>query len=324
MKNSITLFLLLVAGSCHAQSNITAAEYFIDTDPGIGNATAVAVTPAAEVDFSFQVPLSGLPQGTHALHARVINEEGRWSLYARRQFLIQNITPDQQITAIEYFFSEDPGLGNATAVDLVPAADYAQTIAIEIPESLDPGLHVLHIRARQTSGRWSAYTRRLFYVSDFPGQVNIVAAEYFIDSDPGPGEATPLEVTPGNVLDALYDIALPESLAPGEHVLHIRVLNELGNWSHDTPRIFNIDLSFGTDEVGFDFNVYPNPSSGWIVIDTGQRSLDRLILIDIKGVILLDQKQPSNNFDISSYPKGTYLLQLFSDKHALSKRIVLQ
>lgn len=257
MKNSIWILLLLLTGYCHAQSNVTAAEYFIDSDPGIGNATAVALTPGAEVNFSFPVPLSSLPEGTHALHARVINDQGRWSLYARRQFLIQNILPDQQITAIEYFFGEDPGIGNAIAIDLVPTAEYVQTIAIDIPQSLEPGLHVLHIRARQTSGMWSPYARRMFYVSDFPGLVDIVAAEYFIDSDPGLGEATPLDVTPGNVLDAIYDITLPESLAPGDHVLHIRVQNELGNWSHDKPRMFNIDLSFGISAFDFSFMCIP-------------------------------------------------------------------
>lgn len=318
------MMLILLGGYCNAQSNITAAEYFIDADPGIGNATSVALSPATEVNLSFQVPVAGLPEGTHALHARVLNAQGRWSLYARRQFLIQNIMPDQQITAVEYFFGTDPGPGNAIAVDLVPSADYAQTIAIDIPQSLEPGLHVLYIRARQTSGRWSPYARRLFYVNDFPGLVNVVAAEYFIDSDPGIGEATPLDVTPGNVLDALYDITLPESLVPGDHVLHIRVQNELGNWSHDTPRTFSIDVTFGTSEMDAIFNVYPNPSAGVLNIDIGDKQLYRLRLIDLKGVVVMERVMPSKVLDISNQPGGVYLLQLFSDGYAASKRIVLQ
>ena len=46
--------------------NITAAEYFIDTDPGIGNATAISV--AAAVNISNVTPainVTGLSNGVH-------------------------------------------------------------------------------------------------------------------------------------------------------------------------------------------------------------------------------------------------------------------
>lgn len=59
-------------------------------------------------------------------------------------------------------------------------------------------------------------------------------------------------------------------------------------------------------------------------IDTGAKQLDRLRLIDLKGMVLMDQKLPSKTLDISMQPLGVYLLQLYSGDYAVSKRIVIQ
>ena len=52
-----------------AQPNITVAEYFIDTDPGFGNATSISITTPLPniVDKTFSVSVGALAQGLHSL-----------------------------------------------------------------------------------------------------------------------------------------------------------------------------------------------------------------------------------------------------------------
>ncbi|RYD91184.1 MAG: hypothetical protein EOP54_22845, partial [Sphingobacteriales bacterium] len=48
--------------------NVTAAEYFVDADPGIGAATAIVVTPALNVNnLSASINVNGLSTGVHRL-----------------------------------------------------------------------------------------------------------------------------------------------------------------------------------------------------------------------------------------------------------------
>lgn len=67
---------------------LTAAEYFIDNDPGFGNASPIAFAPATEIDISRLLPVSGITGGTHRFFARVQNAAGNWSISQRDTFAL--------------------------------------------------------------------------------------------------------------------------------------------------------------------------------------------------------------------------------------------
>jgi hypothetical protein len=70
-----------------APQNIIAAEYFIDTDPGYGNATAIALTPGVNiVNTAFNASTAGLSNGVHRIFIRTRNNEGRWSIVVIQDF----------------------------------------------------------------------------------------------------------------------------------------------------------------------------------------------------------------------------------------------
>src|SRR5438045_1699703 len=102
--------ILLWSGKMHAQSKqqVTAVQYFFDTDPGTGiqgNGGIVAVTPTSNLNqlFNFTIPGS-LTQGIHALYVRAKDEYGRWSIAERRDFYVAQLTQaTQQVTAVQYF-----------------------------------------------------------------------------------------------------------------------------------------------------------------------------------------------------------------------------
>ena len=58
MKKIILLLVLYCnANVLQAQNNITAAEFFVDSDPGAGNATPITVTtPGSTVNFTANIP----------------------------------------------------------------------------------------------------------------------------------------------------------------------------------------------------------------------------------------------------------------------------
>ncbi|MDW7695749.1 T9SS type A sorting domain-containing protein [Flammeovirgaceae bacterium SG7u.111] len=150
---------------------IIAAEYFIDTDPGAGNATAASVgTTSDDVQIDVDYALSSLSAGKHHLCVRVQDEKGNWSIGKCVQFYVEPTytptTPDTStIVAVEYFInSPDPGVGNATAID-VPTP--SQNISVEgeldlTTTSLDIGRHQFLVRVKDSRDRWSLLNVRPF------------------------------------------------------------------------------------------------------------------------------------------------------------------
>jgi hypothetical protein len=73
--------------------------------------------------------------------------------------------------------------------------------------------------------------------------------------------------------------------------------------------------------------LYPNPTQGMIRIEF--RGYDdmknaRLLLYDIQGKLLrqIRKVEPSNTFDLSSYPAGMYILQMIEGKAKSEWKIV--
>src|SRR3954470_579440 len=119
--------------------NITRAEYFVDNDPGFGNASAITINPGEDVSVNFQFDISSLGFGFHNLYVRsyvspypVLVDgntvvKGGWSLTSVRTFYKENISSANNalpnITGVEYFIDTDPGFGNGSNIPLTPGTD---------------------------------------------------------------------------------------------------------------------------------------------------------------------------------------------------------
>lgn len=71
-------------------SPITAMEYFIDTDPGYGAATAVNFTAGTPVVIPFTAALGNLSLGNHNIYIRVKNANNQWSTVGTKPFTVAN------------------------------------------------------------------------------------------------------------------------------------------------------------------------------------------------------------------------------------------
>ena len=107
MKNILILGLMFFAVVSVFGQNIVAAEYFWDEDPGAGNGIALSVgTPDDEINATFTISTTGLPQGQHLLCVRTLNAEGDWSTTENREVLVH------RFEEVECFWDQDPGAGN--------------------------------------------------------------------------------------------------------------------------------------------------------------------------------------------------------------------
>ena len=223
-----------------AQPNITAAEYFIDTDPGFGNGTTISLTPAINItNNAFNVGIGSLTPGIHTLFIRSKNANGKWSITNTRLFY-KSATNNSlsNIVNAEYFFDTDPGFGNATSITISPSVNVIDNIFNAAIGSLTPGLHIFFIRSKNATGNWSITNAKIFYKSVSSSISNITKAEYFFDMDPGFGSATAIPITPsGNIIDNAFNAAIG-SLTQGLHFLFLRSKSATGYWSITNTKVF--------------------------------------------------------------------------------------
>ena len=243
MKNYI-LFLMLVIGFAFAKAqNITAAEYFIDTDPGVGQGTALTINNVGtDITDSFTVNVGAQLIGFHRMYVRVQDANAVWSLYHNFLFYVADATPLSNpalpnITAMEYFIDTDPGVGMGTQVAI-------NNIGTDITDSFTAnigaqsiGFHRMYTRVQDGNGVWSLYDQFLFYVSD-PTPVNnpplpaITAAEYFLGTDPGFGNGTAVTLTPTGMGDQfMIDVDFSSITSCTTTPFHLRVQDANGLWS---------------------------------------------------------------------------------------------
>ena len=235
MKRLFMLLLMIFSITTAFTQNITKAEYFFDTDPGQGNGFAITIlSPADTVNFTTNIPLTGLSTGFHILLMRVRNANGTWSNSESRYFYIlsNTTTNTANITAAEYFFDADPGPGNGTPTPVGTSGPVVNFTA-PIPATLSPGFHYLAIRTRDADGKWGFSETRNFYLfappaADMPA---ITAAEYFYDHDPGAGNGTALPVTAGDIITPTFMVPVPDTMSASNHFLTIRVKDQAGHWS---------------------------------------------------------------------------------------------
>lgn len=243
--------------------NITAAEYFINTDPGVGSGTAIAITPGLDINnLTLMINTSSLqPSTTNYLFVRTKNNEGHWSITNRKVFVV-DITSDpayppapatiQDITGAEYFINIDPGTGNGTAINITAATDINDITVVANTSTLAPATtNHLFLRTKNAEGHWSITNVKQFAVSitndpvytASPGAPqNILAAEYFIDTDPGIGNAQTISLTAGININDLTFTANTSGLSNGLHHLFVRSKNNEGYWSITNTASFYTDL----------------------------------------------------------------------------------
>ena len=229
------------------------AEYFYNTDPGVGNGIALSSFASADsISLMRSIPTTGLASGFHNLFIRVQNKNKNWSMYEGRTIYIQPATSTfnlkgSPLVASEYFFDTDPGVGNGTSLVSFAKAD-SISLMRQVPSiGLTEGFHKLFIRIKDSIGSWSMYEGRTIYIQPALTNTNggpIVKGEYFFNTDPGLRNGISINTgVPADSISKNLPNISTTGLPAGDNYIAIRVMDSSGVWSNYQQRLFHICAS---------------------------------------------------------------------------------
>lgn len=246
-------------------TNIVRAEYFVDADPGQGLGTPLAVAASNNItSLTVVINTASLPNGLHRLFVRTQNATGQWSVPEPREFAVtQDYTyplaasqAQSPVVRAEYFVDTDPGYGQGVAIPLSTGTDVTGITASINTTGLPIGLHRVGLRTQDAAGRWtSTAVHELLITDDFayptaPAAAGpVIAAEYFVDTDPGFGQAAPIELAPGTDVSNVSLTINTAGLSQGMHTLYIR--SRQNPWSVTAACSFGVSTPLSTSLTQF-------------------------------------------------------------------------
>lgn len=277
-----------------------AAEYFIDEDPGQGKATQIP--NASGKTLTFNVSTTSLSYGLHNLSVRVQAPGGKWSDVMTAPFIVAK---SALISGglLEYFIDKDPGFGNGEQVEI-----YDEETVIFIPiANITPGAHLISVRTRDNDGRWSATVTNPLYVSE---PIEILSAEYFVDTDPGEGMATSVTVPDnGNI-----SFSVPTTfLQLGTHQLVLRGRMEDGRYVRIFEAPFTVSEIGGIQSIQWSSDVRISRQGSTINIESESSSADtarwKVEIYDTRGLRLLSAESVPVHFSTAGRP-GPFIVSV--------------
>jgi len=147
-----------VTGSTSDVPDITKAEYFFDTDPGVGNGINIPITAGASPNFTVSLPTTGLTTGFHFLAIRTKRADGKWGVFESRGFYVSPIAANAaDIVAAEYFIDGvDPGEGNGLPLTVTTPGPTVNQSFVIVLSGVPSGARKLNLRVKDANGIWSA------------------------------------------------------------------------------------------------------------------------------------------------------------------------
>jgi len=274
------VWLLLLLGFTEPSlAQLSGAEYYVNTDPGSGSATAIENPDDGNYDetseeVTINLDVSGLGVGQHVVYVRFQDAAGKWGIPKGSVFTVSDAQEIVfEITEAEYFIDSDPGEGNGTAFNTTQDGgfgDFLETVSTEISlPGLSEGQHQVYVRFKDVNGRWGAPRGQQFLVDSRADIVyTIASAEYFINSDPGKGNgieiAAPADGSFDEKLEEIdLEVNLP-GLAEGRHTIFTRFQRSNGSWG--AKRGFTFTVQDGEEVpltiIGAEYFVDTDPGAG--------------------------------------------------------------
>lgn len=129
-------------------------EYFIDTDPGLGNGTIVSLA-ASTIDQLITIDLSASTNGFHLLYMRSQDVNGRWSLPVAKPFFAGS--SGSNIVTLEYYYFDGTTKSPLkTYSSFTPDKNITTDFAAVLDGLLPNTSYEIHITAINEDGQRSA------------------------------------------------------------------------------------------------------------------------------------------------------------------------
>ena len=326
-----------------SQPKIVNAEYFIDTDPGQGAGTPLLAGDGTYDEIFEEITgvlnTSNLSLGAHTIYVRMKNSAGEWGeVYgvsvnvaapagnpnAKDIFVLSQ----PKLVNAEYFIDTDPGQGAGTpllAGDGAYDEIFEEITGVLNTSNLSLGAHTIYIRMKNSAGEWGEVYGVSVNVAAPAGNPNakdifvlsqprIVNAEYFFDTDPGPGSGTPLIAVDGTLDEVFEEItatATTSNLSIGAHTLYVRMKNSLGEWGD----VYGVSINIATpagNPAAKDIFVLTQPklTAGEYFIDNDPGVGAGRVLTPVDGTFdeIFEEFNATINSQGSPVPEGVHTL----------------
>ncbi|MFB6341791.1 T9SS type A sorting domain-containing protein [Saccharicrinis sp. FJH62] len=273
-------------------SEISGYEYWFDGD--YANRKNEDITGTIEFSLDENIDVSALYDGLHTVHFRFLDRNHSWSSVASRFFIKQKsssgLTP-VKIDAMEYWF--DSSEDQQTYVDIENTASFQFEENIDVKD-LYNGLHIIHIRAKDTQGMWSSAVSRFFIKRDSllnTADNKISELEYWFDNQVDAKYVVPLGQSNLRFMDKI-DVS---DFFIGLHTVHFRFKDAGGVYSSVVSRFFVTQSVSSVSENGIVAYRY------WLTdtaVHTGEIENVEADLMFI------------DSLDLRHYAKGEYIIHM--------------
>ncbi len=307
-------------------NQLVSAEYFWDTDPGVGNGIPVESEDGiydGEIEM-LSVSISELPApGTHTFNIRGLDKSGNWGEVNQSVVSIEEYveaTTSHEVVEAEFFWNVDPGEGLGVPFIASDGSfdEEVETLFSGATELPTQGLHTFNIRTKGKNGTWGIpYTVVISVEDERPPMLphKITNTEYFWDSDPGEGNGISFAAEDGSFDEMIESILTNElhSLSPGLHTFNVRAKDE-DTWgelyttlvlvddvlplaqtnSENAVLVIQEDSLSNSSKSGYPklidegqaLSLYPNPASEVVTIKMIVGDEQVLRVIDLNGKVL--------------------------------------
>ncbi|MCD4817079.1 MAG: hypothetical protein K8S23_00130 [Candidatus Cloacimonetes bacterium] len=201
--------------------------------------------------------------------------------------LLTTVIFSLNIIQLEYFFDSDPGFGNGTNVPITSSDNITENFNLDM-NGLTQGFYRLYIRTKNENDLWSITISKHVFKFDFTTELHdIIAMEYFFDTDPGVGNGTNVPITSGNQIieSSIADLS---SVTDGFHTLYVRTQNEDNKWSITYHKFIlkfeNTPVHYNIVEIEYFFDIDPGLGNGASVSVTSGTDISKNFVADLSSL----------------------------------------
>lgn len=239
----LAMWLVLTTFMPNAEGQtIAAAEYFIDEDPGVGNAIPLdaedGLWDSNTETATRTVDTNGLSIGLHQAGIRFLDSEGTWSYTRRKWFYVTGV---RILTGAEWFIDTDPGKGHGNPISLPDDGAWDEAEEEVIFENIDvsgldvndPNGHNMFVRFRDSDGCWGLIRKATFEVAP---ELYIAKAEWTTEPVWYPNTVHPMQLAEVNqpeveISDSNINPNQFDWCSEPHPVIYVRAYDNLGRLS---------------------------------------------------------------------------------------------
>jgi hypothetical protein len=237
-------FYKAAAPPAPATGLIRSYQYWFNAN--FSGAITQTIVPSSPYQLSGNLDLSSLKSGVHLLHVRFADQRGLWSPAISQFVYIGPSAPTTQnkMDKMQYWFNNQH---NQASVINLPKQPIVQLTQMLETADLTDGLHMLHVRFADSTGKWSPAISQFFYKSQEFGITNNVITGYRYWFNDAPADNIVYHrITAANPFNLITVVDMG-CLTNGDNRLMMQFRDSAGQWS--APMVDTITVTAPADKT---------------------------------------------------------------------------